>query len=322
MQYREVIGYKSPASVRVKVENIAYHPFHLHEDALELLCVLEGCPQIWDSAARYTLSAGSVHIFNPNDAHKIQSEEDNLLLTVHLSRSYYQKAFPGLEDDYFISDTQDGQESTSSEMRRLRFLLARIAVEYMGSCSALTLEQFTCDLIAFLKEQFSDYIYGTDGKQAANIVRLQEASAGITPGGLRQNYERIYRIADYVEEHFSEKLQLGELARRERVNEAYLSRYIRRNLGMTFSQFVSLIRCEEASRLLASTDQTVDQIASSSGFSDRKELARHFRRWYQHTPAEYRREIRRDLTSGISIQSVPGNGPRVAEILDLYLDCY
>lgn len=36
------------------------------------------------------------------------------------------------------------------------------------------------------------------------------------------------------------------------------SRYIRKHLGINFTQFLSLTRCEEAARLLASTDKTAD----------------------------------------------------------------
>ncbi|MBQ9015319.1 MAG: helix-turn-helix domain-containing protein [Firmicutes bacterium] len=322
MQYNEIIGYKSPARVRVKLEHIISHPFHLHSDAIEILCVLYGSVKVWDSAAIYQLQPGAVHIFNRNDAHKIASSGENAILTIHIDSNHYRSFFAEIDDMYFISDTPDGQESVAPEMRHLRFLLARLEREYEEHSSAFTLEEHTRQLIDYLSEQFSDYIYGTDGKRTPNIVRLQATDQEMTPGGLRRNDERIYRIADFVEDHFREKLQLRQLAAREGVTEAHLSRYIHHALGMTFSQFLSLIRCEEASRLLASTDQTVDQIAGSSGFSDRKELAKHFRRWYQRTPAQYRREIQRDLRMAAGIRSTPADREETAAILERYLDEY
>ena len=65
MQYTEQIGYKSEARIKARLESIEYYPFHIHENSLEIICVLNGTVEICDSAATYTLSYGDVHMFTP-----------------------------------------------------------------------------------------------------------------------------------------------------------------------------------------------------------------------------------------------------------------
>ncbi len=316
MQYIEKIGYRSPARVRAKLENIEYYPFHQHDDAIELICVLNGRVDIRDSAASYTLRYGDVHIFNRKDAHKITAHigddgipEENIILTVHIDSDYYKQLIPSLEFMYFISDTFEDRNIYTSEMKHLRFHLARLYWEYAGTdgkSSDLKLEEYTKGLLEYLSQQFQNYIYKEDEPWSAHIVRLQSTDQQILkPGGIYRDYTRMYRIVDFVSEHFREKLTLRQIAGQEYLTEEHLSRYIKDTLGLTFTQLVSLTRCEEASRQLSSSAKTVDQIANEVGFSNRKHLATHFRRWYHTTPTQYRREIKKDLStdSGISLRS-------------------
>ena len=53
MQYTEQIGYKSEARIKARLESIEYYPFHIHENSLEIICVLNGTVEICDSAATY-----------------------------------------------------------------------------------------------------------------------------------------------------------------------------------------------------------------------------------------------------------------------------
>ncbi|MBQ9931286.1 MAG: helix-turn-helix transcriptional regulator, partial [Firmicutes bacterium] len=60
---------------------------------------------------------------------------------------------------------------------------------------------------------------------------------------------------------------------------------------LSFSDLLSLACCEYAQRLLGSTHDTVDQIASLSGFANRKHLGTQFQKWFHMTPSEYRKSL-------------------------------
>jgi AraC-like DNA-binding protein len=104
-------------------------------------------------------------------------------------------------------------------------------------------------------------------------------------------YNRIYDIIDYIYENFRRKIRLGDIAKREFLSIYYLSRYIKKACGLSFSELVAIARCEEAERLLGSTNRTVDEIALEVGFANRKHLTIYFKNWFHMTPSEYRRSL-------------------------------
>ena len=110
-------------------------------------------------------------------------------------------------------------------------------------------------------------------------------------------FNRIYRIADYIEYNYYKKLSLEDIAQTEFINPAYLSRYIKQNIGVTFSGLVSITRYSKAERLLTATNMTVEQIAADTGFSNRSHMATQFVKWYGMTPVQYRKQVVRDYSN-------------------------
>jgi len=315
MQYIEKIGYKTSAGIKAKVESMEYYPFHLHDDAIEIICVLNGTVKISDSAASYTLKYGDVHIFNKNDPHKIESNDpDNILLTIQIDCPHYMRHFDELDDAYFICDTYAERDLYAVDIKHLRFQLARIHREYSGHYSDILLEDMAKELLRLLLSQFRQYVYKSDKNRAANIVRLQNIDH------IYKNYDRMYRIVDFVYTNFRKKLYLKDIAEREFLSEEHISRDLKETLGLSFTQLISLTRCEEAARQLSSTKRTVDQIAEDVGFANRKHLATQFKRWYQQTPSEYRTSILKDLGSDSKVRLRPFDYDFAKVILDMYLD--
>ena len=293
--FKENIGFKQNSRVRAVLENIGYYPAHMHPGSIEIICVLDGVISISDSALNHKLSAGDVYIFNAKDPHKIVTvSENNIILTVQIDIDYYKRYFKCLDLMYFICDSFINKEQLAVELRCLRFLLARIYTEYRSKeASDTRLESLARELLSFLMEQFQYYTYSKSKENSYDIVRRQEIKAG------DPYYNRIYDIIDYIYVNFRSKVRLEDIANLEFLSVFYLSRYIKKACGLSFSELVNIARCEEAERLLGSTNRTVDEIALDVGFSNRKHLASYFKNWFRMTPTEYRRSL--SLRSGRGI---------------------
>ncbi len=59
--------------------------------------------------------------------------------------------------------------------------------------------------------------------------------------------------------------------------------------GTNFNQLVAEYRCKLAKRLLAGTDENIDEIVYLTGFSEPSTFYRAFKRWVGMTPIEYRK---------------------------------
>ena len=81
-------------------------------------------------------------------------------------------------------------------------------------------------------------------------------------------------------------------------NETYLYKTIRREVGLTFAQYIYSLRLEHACNILIQDDHhqhysTVERIANECGYRSRKTFHAHFRRKYGCTPIEYRQKNKR-----------------------------
>jgi AraC-like DNA-binding protein len=75
-------------------------------------------------------------------------------------------------------------------------------------------------------------------------------------------------VLEYCSGHYKEKLSLGELAKTFYVNQSSLSRLFNHLLGISFNDFLHLLRLEEAEELLCTTSKSVSEIAFEVGFSN------------------------------------------------------
>ncbi|WP_228344634.1 AraC family transcriptional regulator [Venatoribacter cucullus] len=100
---------------------------------------------------------------------------------------------------------------------------------------------------------------------------------------------RVYRV-------FGEILETGDVSLDDVATHLQLkARTLRTRLaeaGTNFNQLLADYRCNLAKRLLAGTDETIDEIVYLTGFSEPSTFYRAFKRWTGQTPVEYRNQRR------------------------------
>lgn len=74
------------------------------------------------------------------------------------------------------------------------------------------------------------------------------------------------KIIHYIDEHYSEKLLLSDIALKEDLSLTYLSHFFKDYLGIPFQEYLAKIRCEKARQLLLLTDFPLLDICMSCGF--------------------------------------------------------
>ncbi|MBM7839280.1 AraC-like DNA-binding protein [Alkalihalobacillus xiaoxiensis] len=109
---------------------------------------------------------------------------------------------------------------------------------------------------------------------------------------LQPRMSRFGSLLAYIEEHLSEPLSLDELAKRENVTTAHLSRLFKREVGLTVFDYILTKRISLAKSKLMETGDTIEEIAYHSGFSSLPHFYRSFKRLTDMTPHSYRKENR------------------------------
>lgn len=101
-------------------------------------------------------------------------------------------------------------------------------------------------------------------------------------------------VIRYVEEFYNRRISLNEIAKREFLSEAYLSRLFKEETGINFSEYVDSIRLQHAVDELRTSKLPILTIALNNGFSTAKRFSTLFKEKYEMTPNQYRKQAVRE----------------------------
>lgn len=100
--------------------------------------------------------------------------------------------------------------------------------------------------------------------------------------------EIIRKALKYVEENYTENIQLKTLAEILYLNPQYLSRLFKKELNINFSEFLILYRLEISKDLLKSTSLPIYAVATKSGFTDASYYCKIFKKFLGVSPLKFR----------------------------------
>lgn len=127
----------------------------------------------------------------------------------------------------------------------------------------------------------------------AYMMRWDEqnlSSLGETHG--RQDRYPLASYLLYMKSHLGE-VTLASLAAHFYLSEGYLSRYLKRETGVTFSGLLRDMRMKRAAELLIGTECSVGRVTELVGYTDQSIFFRNFKAAYGMTPVAYRKNKRR-----------------------------
>ncbi len=105
-------------------------------------------------------------------------------------------------------------------------------------------------------------------------------------------YPRLSAVADYVRAHLTDRISLGVASRVARLERKYFSTYFRSKVGISFSEWLRLLRVTRAKRLMEMGEASIPRVAFASGFRDVRTFERAFKRFVGVPPAVYRASVR------------------------------
>lgn len=102
-------------------------------------------------------------------------------------------------------------------------------------------------------------------------------------------WQEIQKTIDYIEENYSEVIDIDKLASIAHLSKYYYQRLFYRLTKKTVSDYVRLRRLEKAANLLKESKQRILDVAIACGFSGHSAFTRAFKDVYKITPDEYRK---------------------------------
>lgn len=106
---------------------------------------------------------------------------------------------------------------------------------------------------------------------------------------------RIDQILRYINSNLDKPLSVTELAAVFHLHTTHFIRFFREKTGETPAKYIRIRRLETAKRLLESTDMYVSAIMEQIGFFDESQFSKQFKKYYGHSPRNYRKFFRKSL---------------------------
>lgn len=247
---------------------------HIHAE-IELGVILDGSVLLKNSVDSWELQKGDIYLVNSLEPHEFVSKgKGALILSIQLSMRLME-AFLSEKSIRFQGSSRLADHFSDHEEQRdlLYMLCVELAYSYFGRQEDFEYKCFS--LTAQLLHQIKREIPNQTLSHQGSIL-------------LQQKNDRILSVTNYIDENFTRKLLLEEIAQREGVSMTYLSHLFKDVLGISFQEYLKRKRFEYACNLIVTTQRKILDISISSGFSDVRYLTRLFQAQFGCTPKEYR----------------------------------
>ncbi|MGA2866059.1 MAG: helix-turn-helix domain-containing protein [Verrucomicrobiota bacterium] len=101
----------------------------------------------------------------------------------------------------------------------------------------------------------------------------------------------IARAKDYIQEHQTENLRLGHVAKHVNASTFYFCKIFKKATGINFTDYLSRVRIEKSKNLLLNPNLRVSEIAFEVGFQSLTHFNRVFKKILGQSPTEYRAQL-------------------------------
>ncbi|MGN0596845.1 MAG: helix-turn-helix domain-containing protein [Ruminiclostridium sp.] len=177
---------------------------------------------------------------------------------------------------------------TENLLKRLGFDTAKVFV--LNSIDGL--EELFRKIYLTMKTDrfFGDF--AASGLLYSFILELHRAAFGKAEAHEEKSSPLVTAV-NYIDEHYTEDIELEELCRISGVTPQHLCRIFKKQLNMRPVEYISKKRIQCAKNLLLTTDKPIGEIASAAGYRDISYFGVIFKRCEGMTPGEYRKRCSR-----------------------------
>jgi AraC-like DNA-binding protein/ligand-binding sensor protein len=101
----------------------------------------------------------------------------------------------------------------------------------------------------------------------------------------------IARAKEYIQEHQTENLRLGHVAKAVNTSTFYFCKMFKKVTGINFTDYLSRVRIEKSKNLLLNPNLRVSEIAFEVGFQSLTHFNRVFKKILGQSPTQYREQL-------------------------------
>ncbi|WP_138205575.1 response regulator transcription factor [Haloimpatiens lingqiaonensis] len=112
------------------------------------------------------------------------------------------------------------------------------------------------------------------------LYAIKEVKVEIAESGIKD-------ALDYMTEHYNENISLNDVATKVYLSESYLSRKIKKVMGVSFVEYLTKLRVSKAMEYLTEPEAKIAEVASKVGYTDYRYFSHVFKKYTGYSPSEF-----------------------------------
>lgn len=279
MEFRhEIINFPKKLPIKFFLHRIGSVSRHWHQ-SLELIVTMKGQVDINVNNISYQLGAGDLILINSNEVHELHSE-DATMVALQIKLELLKEVVVDLKKMHF--DCNTAKTNQPELFRNIKRIVAQILQHNINASDFIDLKN-------------ASLIYELIYELCTHFISEEQGGA-LQP---KEALDRLRRILDYVNSHYNEPLSLHEVAKQEFLSVPYLSKYFKKKLGLSFSEYLKDLRLHYAVNDLLNESLTIDKIAAKNGFPNVRSFVTAFSEKYGELPSIWRKKHAEEVSGSI-----------------------
>lgn len=250
-----------------------YYELHWH-DFFEITYYYEGRGQNVINGKKYDICPGKAVMLTPSDYHEIIVEEPITEITLMINPNVITDEMTG---NAIPLDQAVCCSFSDESKRNMESLLEMILKEFkFNSKYSMSCQRNLVGLIVsnFFRQHEAENITEESPKYAVSI-----------------NNEKLFKRAmAYILTNFKSNPGLSEISEYLGYSPSYFSRHFHEISGVSYKEYLRKLRLNHAKKLLVSSDMSVAEVATNSGYSTLQVFLADFKKVYGETPTTFRRQ--------------------------------
>lgn len=245
---------------------------HYHQNP-EVFYVLTGELKVQIDETTFLMKQGDILLINANKRHTMNGNEELLGARFDLDFHLLAEYMESMQLLFWCNSVADKNAAYAD----LREVFDQILSRYFekDEKSALDLQALYFQAAHILTSNF--------------LVKADDTRLNMDDSKDRQ---RVRQIQNYIQANYQSQISLNNLADQLYLSNAYLSKYVKKHLGLTFMEYLNNVRLFHAVDELLYTKKNMTHIALDNGFPTSATFTKAFRDIYGEAPSEYRRKMR------------------------------
>lgn len=282
--------------MKISVLNTTDEQEHFHQD-IELLYVLEGTLDVTAGEQITHMKPEDILVVNANKRHSLKGSRDILYVRFSILYQIVSDVFQSV-DIIFWCDSTRGQSERYNQLRDVLKILLNHYLETRGDSANFGHIALCYRVLDLLSMYF--LVQSADKESMDDKEKFED---------------RLLQINNYIRANYNQPISLKELADKLYLSNGYLSRFFKRNYGMSFAEYLTNIRLYHAVDELLYTNTPITRIAYDNGFANVAIFNKAFKKAYGDTPSSFRKKSKEQVTA----ETVQESNSVVEERLERYL---